>query len=110
MPIIIGYIIVPLVLITMGIIQRKYPPQDINSVVGFRTRKSSKTQRNWDIAQQLCGKYLIISGVISAVFFTILVFANQFLKLSDITLEYLFALPAFLVIFTIVIVNKKLPD
>ena len=110
MPIIIGYIIVPLVFIAMGLIQGKYPPKDVNSFVGFRTHKSSKTQRNWDIAQQLCGKYLVTSGVISAIFFTLLVFANQFLKLSDITLEYLFALPAFLLIFIIVIVNKKLPD
>lgn len=110
MPILLGYILVPMVFIVLGILQLKYPPKDVNSFVGFRTRKSSKTKRNWDLAQQLCGQYLVISGIISGAFFALLALVNTWLKLEDATLEYLLLFPVFLLFFIILLIQKKLPD
>lgn len=108
--IIIGYVIVPIVLIIMGIIQTKYPPRDINSFLGFRTKKASRSQRNWDIAQKLCGKYLVISGVISAISFITVLIIKKIVGFDDVILEYIFILPALLVILSIIPISNKLPD
>lgn len=46
MPLIIG----PMLLIIFAFV-KKFPPRKINSLYGYRTNKSMKTQESWDFAQ-----------------------------------------------------------
>lgn len=40
-----------------------HPPQEINHFIGFRTRKSMKNQKNWEIAQVAFARQMkVISG------------------------------------------------
>jgi|SRR5699024_5691514 uncharacterized membrane protein len=44
-------------MILLGIIFIKTPPERINHIYGFRTKKAMKNQKNWDKAQIIYGKY-----------------------------------------------------
>ncbi|ARB39714.1 SdpI family protein [Mammaliicoccus sciuri] len=44
-------------MILLGELMIKNPPENINHFYGFRTKKSMKTQKNWNKAQIICGKY-----------------------------------------------------
>ena len=71
--------ILSLVMIIIGVLLIKCPPKKINSLVGYRTKKSSKNQEMWDFAQQFSGKAFIFIGLISIVvfFLIILLFVNK---------------------------------
>ncbi len=46
-----------------GTLFRKYPPEDINSFYGYRTRRSMKDQQRWDFAQRYWGKCSVYAGL-----------------------------------------------
>jgi len=52
-----------IILIVMGFILLKYPPKEINSLYGYRTEKSMKSQEAWDFAQIFSSKLMIKAGV-----------------------------------------------
>lgn len=54
--------IVPVLLLAAGLLCRFKPAKDINSTFGYRTAKSKSSQENWDKAQQLMSKNLMIIG------------------------------------------------
>ncbi|MDS3867172.1 SdpI family protein [Staphylococcus hominis] len=45
-------------MILLGSLIIKHPPKKINYFYGFRTKKSIKSQHNWDKGQIICGKYI----------------------------------------------------
>ena len=50
-----------------GIILFLYPPKEINGIYGYRTPRSMKNQANWDYAQKLGGKYMMIFAVVISI-------------------------------------------
>ncbi|WP_083925432.1 SdpI family protein [Psychroflexus tropicus] len=42
-----------------GYYLKKYPPKHINCFYGYRTRRSMKNQKHWDLAQQLVAMNMI---------------------------------------------------
>lgn len=51
-------------LILVGFIMLKWPPKEINSLYGYRTKRSMKNQMNWDFSQPFSAKKLILWGFI----------------------------------------------
>ena len=49
-------LLVPLIMILAGWLMYRHPPEDINSVVGYRTSRSMKNSDTWLFAQHTCGK------------------------------------------------------
>ena len=47
-----------IILIVVGFILLKYPPKEINSLYGYRTEKSMKSQEAWDFAQIFSSKLI----------------------------------------------------
>jgi uncharacterized membrane protein len=52
-------------------VQRRFPPKEINSLYGYRTTLSMKSQQNWDEGNRYstaliikCGWVLVITGLI----------------------------------------------
>ncbi len=74
-------IIVPLVLLVFGATLKKWPPESINSVYGFRTRESSKSLTKWKEANRLAADLSLIGSLVFAVLNTIIflciAFANR---------------------------------
>lgn len=110
MDILIWYIIIPLVLFILGILLKYKPPRTINSLVGFRTKKSSSSQENWDLAQKLCADSLIFISVFSALSFIFVVLSGIYAKLTDDGRALLLLIPAVLLLLSIPFINNKLPN
>ncbi|KAF1678983.1 MULTISPECIES: SdpI family protein [Bacillus] len=53
-------------MIIAGILIKLFPPKTINSVYGFRTRRSMSDQRLWDEANRYSASLLILSGFLIA--------------------------------------------
>ena len=60
--------ILPIIILVVfsagGLILYFFPPKKINSIYGYRTPRSMKNQSNWDFAQKLGGKFMLIFGFI----------------------------------------------
>jgi uncharacterized membrane protein len=60
-----------LVFLSIGWYQSKYPPKSVNSLYGYRTSRSMKSQKNWDYAQSMSARmmmafaYYLGSGLIA---------------------------------------------
>lgn len=106
----VSYIILSSILIIMGLFMYFKPPKDANSFVGFRTRKSGKTQSNWDLAQKLCGKYLIIIGIVSSIAFAISLILLEKDTISYTSAGYAVFVPIVLLIVMAFFIQRKLPD
>ncbi|TXF75086.1 SdpI family protein [Chryseobacterium sp.] len=47
-----------------GIVMFKFPPKKINSIYGYRTLNSMKSQERWDFAQKYSAKELMKLGIL----------------------------------------------
>lgn len=52
----VSNLLMPALMILVGWIFLKHPPQTINWVYGYRTPMSTKNQETWDFAHQYCGR------------------------------------------------------
>lgn len=59
---------VGLISIIAGWILLKFPPKKINSLYGYRTKSSMKSQERWDFAQHYSAKQMIRLGVYLTLF------------------------------------------
>ncbi|WP_081585104.1 SdpI family protein [Kallipyga massiliensis] len=108
MEVYIGYIFIPILLLIFGVVLYVKPPQNINSLIGFRTKKSTSSQKNWDLAQRLCAKSLIFISIVSAIFFLILRLSGIYSELTEDSRAWFLLVPAVLLILSIPYVNSKL--
>ena len=105
-------LLVPLIVgpifILSGIILNLFPPKKINSLYGYRTINSMKSQERWDYAQKVSALELIKLGSI----LTILSFLGIFLNYSEKT-ETLIGLALIIIVIIILFIriesaiNKK---
>ncbi len=52
-----------IIFIVAALVQMKFPPKKINSLYGYRTKNSMKSQEAWDFAQSYSSKLMLIFGV-----------------------------------------------
>lgn len=64
--------IIPLLIIIIGILMYKIPPSKPNWFIGYRTRRSMKDEKVWEVANRFCGKVWMIIGLIM-LFITLLI-------------------------------------
>ena len=57
-------ILIPFLMIILGLWMYKYPPKEINGVIGYRTTMSRKNMDTWNFAQNYCGRLWIKIGII----------------------------------------------
>lgn len=55
--------LIPLTMIVFGYCFGKKAPQKINSVFGYRTRRSMRNQETWQFAHQHCGRLWLRVGI-----------------------------------------------
>ncbi len=53
-------------MIIAGILIKQFPPKSINSVYGYRTRRSMSDQRLWNEANRYSASLMILSGLVIA--------------------------------------------
>lgn len=60
-------LLIPIIMIIAGNSMRLGKFKTINSIVGYRTRRSMKNQQTWDYAQRECGRLWVRWGVLMLV-------------------------------------------
>ena len=68
-----------LIFIVAAIITSKYPPKNINSVYGYRTKRSMLSKERWDFAQEYSNNLMSKYGII-LIFFGFLGYFTSFLE------------------------------
>ena len=64
-------LLLPLMMAGFGLLLMKNPPKKINSVYGYRTRRSVRSQETWDFAHYYFGKLWLVCGLVSIPVFLI---------------------------------------
>jgi uncharacterized membrane protein len=77
------FFLVGMVFIFAGIIMFVFPPKNINSLYGYRTKSSMKNQENWDFSQKYSAKLLVGLGLFFVALFLITNHINNFLPLNE---------------------------
>lgn len=57
-------LIIPIIMVILGLVFKFIPPHKINSVYGYRTTRSNKSQETWDYAQKRIGGLWLYMGAI----------------------------------------------
>ena len=60
----LSILMMPLLMIGFGLLFMKKPPKRINSLFGYRTKRSMMNQDTWDFAHQYCGKIWLVCGLV----------------------------------------------
>lgn len=60
-------LLIPIIMIIAGNSMRLGKFKTINSIVGYRTRRSMQNQQTWDYAQRECGRLWVRWGVLMLV-------------------------------------------
>ncbi|MCR4647851.1 MAG: SdpI family protein [Lachnospiraceae bacterium] len=55
---------IPAIMLICGFFMYKYPPKEINWVIGYRTTMSRKNKDTWKFAHDYCGKLWIKLGLV----------------------------------------------
>ncbi|EGQ3141294.1 SdpI family protein [Staphylococcus pseudintermedius] len=103
-----------LFLFLLAIAFQHNPPQEINYFIGFRTRKSMKNQKNWEIAQVAFAHQLkVISGytalcsiLLCIVDIVLIVLDNDVLFVASMVTQAIMLIGILLAVY--LKVNKKL--
>ena len=104
---IVGPHLIGLIFILAGMIQKHYPPKEINSLYGYRTKRSMKDQRNWDegnkYSTQLllkCGLVLFIAGFVVTAGMALLNISIELRTLLKVIIMLLGAVGTVIALFT----------
>ena len=57
-------LLLPVIMVIAGRMMWKYPPKEINSIYGYRTKRSRINQDTWKFAHEYCGRLWWKMGVI----------------------------------------------
>ncbi|HET8838349.1 MAG TPA: SdpI family protein [Flavobacteriaceae bacterium] len=66
-----------------GLLMKKFPPKKINSLYGYRTPSSMKSQERWDFAQIYGAKQLMKTGAAMCLFSLIVLTIHRFFPLNE---------------------------
>lgn len=88
-----------------GLVTYIFPPKNINSLYGYRTSSSMKSQERWEFAQKYSARWLMILGVA----YSLVLYLLSFISMTESTaLIFGMGLLILLVIILLILVEKKL--
>jgi uncharacterized membrane protein len=107
--------ILPIIILVVfsagGLILYFFPPKKINSIYGYRTPRSMKNQSNWDFAQKLGGKFMLIFGfIIFLVQITVGYFITGYTRDQSIVLPIQGAILVLLPVIMLLVCEKQIEN
>jgi uncharacterized membrane protein len=110
----VKYILPSIILVVFsagGLILYFFPPKKINSIYGYRTPRSMKNQSNWDFAQKLGGKFMLIFGfIIFLIQITVGYFITGYTRDQSIVLPIQGAILVLLPVIMLLVCEKQLEN
>ncbi|MEB0250027.1 SdpI family protein, partial [Mucilaginibacter sp. 5B2] len=104
---VVGPHLIGLIFILAGLIQKRYPPKEINPMYGYRTKRSMKDQQNRDegnkYSTQLitkCGMVLFIVGIFITIGMALLHITPELRTLIKVIIMLAGAVGTVVVLFT----------
>ena len=94
--------LIGLIFIVAGFILYKFPPKTINTLYGYRSKRSMRTQKSWDFAQLYSSKLMMQLGLLY-----VLVGSIGFIYKPSETIAAIIAIALLIVIAAIVIVKVE---
>lgn len=79
------YLVFSFLLIGTSILLLSKKIPDVNYIIGFRTKLSTKNTKNWKFANRLYAKYTLILGIINIIVSLIFIILDN--KINDATAE-----------------------
>lgn len=108
----ISNFIIPIIMLVFGLVSKKIAHSKINTVYGYRTKRSMMNHETWEFAQKYCGKLWIKIAII-LIFISIIVMILTFNKsektIAVITVIYEL-LQCVLIIYSIIPIEKALKE
>lgn len=105
---IVGPHLIGVIFLLAGLIQKRYPPKEINSLYGYRTTLSMKNQQNWDEGNRYstaliikCGWVLVIAGIIITALFMLIPISPEARTLTKIILMIVGAFATVIILFRV---------
>jgi uncharacterized membrane protein len=94
-----------------GLVLYLFPPKKINGIYGYRTPRSIKNQSNWDYAQKLGGKFMLIFGfVIFLIQITVGYFVSGYTRDQSIVLPIQGTILVILPIIMLLVCEKQIEN
>lgn len=97
---------IPIIMTIFGIILWVSPPDEINSLVGYRSKQSMSSQQAWDYAQSITAKSWTFVGIIITICSYLLL--NLLTVTVDIIIITLISLQILIWFTTILWIERKL--
>ncbi|MBR5816671.1 MAG: SdpI family protein [Anaerotignum sp.] len=73
--------LIPVTMMLFGCVFSYKPPKNINSIYGYRTKRSMKNSQTWEFAHHYCGKVWVLAGIVTSQFSLT---CMQLLKTADV--------------------------
>lgn len=105
--VLIPLILIPLIMLILGVLLLLNPPKNINSFVGYRTKRSKENQKSWDYAQRKLGESFVILSIVN--FIIPLTFYLLNIK-TEYTFIVFFIVQIFILISPIFFIEKHLKE
>lgn len=102
--------LIPFMMIIIGYIMYRFPPKKINYFIGYRTRKSMKSKKNWDFANKFCAKLWFNTGLVMLVITIVLLLLNiyEVIILTEANILIIIFLELIMILLAPFIVENKL--
>lgn len=104
-------LITGIVFALLGWAFRQSPPQDINPLVGYRTKRSMKSQAHWDFAQRYSAQKMAVGGscmIILSLLSYFIPVKSEYKQIGGLVLLVLCA--AYMIVTTEIALKKKFPN
>ncbi|MBL7788333.1 MAG: SdpI family protein [Chitinophagales bacterium] len=104
-------VLVFVIFLIAGLISYCFPSKNINSYYGYRTPRSQKNQTNWDFAQKMSGKVVIVFAFIQLILLSLLsLILIHFQIAIDSIIPFQMILMVMLAIVMLIICERKLEN
>lgn len=99
---------VPIFMIIIGVLTKVKPIKEINSMIGYRTKLSMRSQKNWEVGQKLMGEVWIKSGIFLLLITVIFAFIVEKNSYDKVLHGYFMMFQTFYLLLTIPIIELLL--
>jgi len=95
-----------IIFIIAALVQIKFPPKKINSLYGYRTKNSMKSNEAWEFAQKFSAKIMLKFGI--GLCFLAIILKNISFSKAEYEVVLATFIITFVVVIMLVIVEKEL--
>jgi uncharacterized membrane protein len=99
-------LLVPATMIGFGLLWKKHPPKDVNTIYGYRTPMSMKNDETWRFAHQYHAKIWLWIGLIVLVLS--MIFAYVFRGNYEVSYLWIISIQTFIMLLSLIPTEKAL--